>query len=95
MHYIGTPVGGLATVGTAQTAGLYKNTATAAAMPATGSLTLSTNHHYTIKAIILANATTGGTLNIQATCSAGSLTPAFGSYYTVVQLPTTNTGAFV
>ena len=95
VHYIGTPVNGLATVGTAQTAGLYKSTATAAAMPATGALSNNLNHHYTIKAMILANATTGGTLNIRATCSAGSLTPATGSYYTVTQLPTANTGAFV
>jgi len=39
--------------------------------------------------------TTGGTLNIQATSSAGSITPLTGSYIKITRLPAANVGAFV
>lgn len=93
--YVGTPVGGVGTVGTAQTAAIVKSTATAGALPATGSLTTGVNHYYTIKAVFQANATTGGTLNLQATSSAGTITPLAGSYYKITRLPSANTGSFV
>ena len=93
--YVGTPVGGVGTVGAAQTAAIVKSTATAGALPATGSLTTGVNHYYTIKAVFQANATTGGTLNLQATSSAGTITPLAGSYYKVTRLPSANTGSFV
>lgn len=94
-NYVGTPVGGVGTVGAAQTAALAKSTATASALPVTGSLTTAVNHQYTVKAIFQANATTGGTLNLQVTSSAGTVTPLTGSYYKITRLPAANTGAFV
>jgi hypothetical protein len=92
--YVGTPVGGVATVGTPQTAALAASTAAAGALPVTGSLTTAVNHRYTIRALFQANATTGGTLNLQVTSSAGSVTPLAGSYYKITRLPSDNTGAF-
>jgi hypothetical protein len=94
-NYVGTPVGGVGTVGTSQTAALVKSTAAASALPATGSLTTAVNHQYTVRAIFQANATTGGTLNLQITSSAGTVTPLTGSYYKITRLPAANTGAFV
>jgi hypothetical protein len=93
-HYIGTPVGGIGTVGSAVTAAIAKSTATAGALPATASLTTAVNHQYTLRSMFQANATTGGTFNIQITCSAGTVTPLAGSYYKFTRLPATNTGAF-
>jgi len=94
-HYVGTPVGGVGTVGTAQTAALAASTAAAGALPVTGSLTTAVNHQYAIRALFQANATTGGTFNLQITSSAGTVTPLAGSYYKLTRLPTDNTGAFV
>jgi hypothetical protein len=93
--YNGSPVGGVGTVGAPQTAAIVKSTATAGALPATGSLTTGVNHYYTIKAVFQANATTGGTINLQATSSAGTITPLAGSYYKITRLPSANTGSFV
>lgn len=94
-HYVGTPVGGVGTVGTAQTAALVKSAATAGALPVTGSLTTAVNHQYVVRSMFQANATTGGTLNLQITSSAGTVTPLTGSYYKVTRLPAANTGAYV
>lgn len=94
-HYVGTPVGGVAAVGTAQTAALAASAAAAGALPATGSLTTAVNHQYTIRALFSSNATTGGTFNLQITSSAGTVTPLAGSYYKITRLPADNTGAFV
>lgn len=93
--YVGTAVGGVGTVGTAQTAALTKSTATAGALPVTGTLTTAVNHQYVLQSMFQANATTGGTLNIQVTSSAGSITPLTGSYYKITRLPAANVGAFV
>jgi len=93
--YVGTPVGGVGTAGTAQTAALVKSTATAGALPATGALTTAVNHQYTLQSMFQANATTGGTLNIQVTSSAGSITPLTGSYFKITRIPAANVGAFV
>lgn len=94
-HYVGTPVGGIGTVGAPQTAAIAKSTATAGALPVTGTLTTAVNHQYTLRSMFRANATTGGTFNIQITSSAGTVTPLTGSYYKLTRLPATNTGAFV
>lgn len=94
-HYVGTPVGGVGTVGTPQTAALAASTAAAGALPVTGSLTTAVNHQYAIRALFQANATTGGTINLQITSSAGTVTPLAGSYYKLTRLPDNNTGAFV
>jgi hypothetical protein len=93
-YYVGTPVGGVGTAGTAQTAALVKSTATAGALPATGSLTTAVNHQYVIGSIFQANATTGGTINLQITASAGTVTPLTGSYYKLTRIPSVNTGTF-
>lgn len=93
--YVGTPVGGVGTVGTSQTAAIVKSTATAGALPATGSLTTAVNHQYVVRSMFQANATTGGTLNLQLTASAGTATPLTGSYYKITRLPAANVGAFV
>jgi len=95
VSYVGTPVGGVATVGTPQTAALAASAAAAGALPVTGSLTTGVNHQYMIRGLFQANATTGGTLNLQITSSAGTVTPLAGSYYKITRLPTDNTGAFV
>ena len=92
--YMGSPVGGVGTVGAPQTAAIVKSTATAGALPVTGALTTAVNHQYQLCAMFQANATTGGTLNIQITSSAGTVTPLTGSYYKITRLPSANSGAF-
>jgi hypothetical protein len=94
-NYVGTPVGGVGTAGTAQTAALVKSTSTGGALPATGSLTNGVNHQYIVRSMFQANATTGGTINLQITSSAGSVTPLTGSYYKITRIPAANVGAFV
>jgi hypothetical protein len=94
-NYVGTPVGGVTTVGTAQTAALVKSTATAGALPPTGSLGNAVNHQYIVRAMFQTNATTGGTINLQITSGAGTVTPLTGSYYKLTRLPAANTGTFV
>lgn len=93
--YTGSPVGGVGTVGAPQTAAIVKSTATAGALPVTGALTTAVNHQYQLCAMFQTNATTGGTLNIQITSSAGTVTPLAGSYYKITRLPSANSGAFV
>ena len=92
--YVGTPVGGVGTVGTPQTAAIVKSTATAGALPPTGTLTTAVNHQYQLRAMFQANVTTGGTLNIQVTSGSGTVTPLTGSYYKITRLPSANAGTF-
>lgn len=93
--YTGSPVGGVGTVGAPQTAAIVKSTVVAGALPVTGSLTTAVNHQYQLSAMFQTNATTGGTLNLQITSSAGTVTPLTGSYYKITRLPSANSGAFV
>ena len=93
--YTGSPVGGIGAVGAPQTAAIAKSVLATSALPVTGSLTTGVNHYYVVKAFFQANATTAGTLNLQVTSSAGTITPLTGSYYKVLRLPGINTGAFV
>jgi hypothetical protein len=93
-NYVGTPVGGIGTVGAPQTAAIAKSTATAGALPVTGSLTTAVNHQYVVRSMFQTNATTGGTINLQITSSAGTVTPLTGSYYKLTRLPAANTGIF-
>jgi hypothetical protein len=79
-EYMGSPVGGVGVVGAPQTAALIKSTSTAAALPNTGSLTLSTNHAYRIRGIIKTNAITSSLMKLRVTNSAGTITPLAGSY---------------
>jgi hypothetical protein len=92
--WVGTAATGVANGG-AITAALVNSTATAGALPNTAALTTAVNHQYTLRSMFQANATTGGTLNIQITASAGSVTPLIGSYYKITRLPAANVGAFV
>lgn len=67
------------------------NTATLA-LTATSALTTAVNHFMHMK-IWLQNGT-GTSLKIQATKSAGTITPLVGSYYKVSRLPAAATGSF-
>lgn len=72
--------------------GQILNDATAAKTIVTGTLSDAVNHYVRIK-IFLKNST-GTSLKIQATCSAGTITPGIGSYWIAKKLPTTNAGTF-
>ena len=91
--YAGTPVGGIATVGSRVTAGIVTSTATAAALPVTGSLTTAVNHQYVIKGILETGAS-AGTFKLQVTSSAGTITPLRGSIVKYKRLPQVNYGLF-
>lgn len=95
INYEMSPVTGIvAPPGTAtMLVGQLVNDATAAlALTATGALTTAANHYMHMK-IWLQNGT-GTSLKIQATKSAGSITPLVGSYYTARRLPAASTGTF-
>lgn len=93
--YVGSQATGVGAVGAPVTAALIKSTATAGALPATASLTTAANHQYVVRSFFQANASTGGTFNLQITSSAGTVTPLTGSYYKLTRMPSANTGAFV
>lgn len=92
-HYVGGPVAGIGTAGAPITAALVGSTATAAALPATSSLTTGVDHHFVVKALVEAGAT-NGTVKLQVTSSAGTVTPLRGSSIKVTPLPTANYGQF-
>lgn len=95
IYYEMSPVAGVvAPPGTAtMLVGQVVNDATATkALTATGALTDAVNHYMRMK-IWLQNGT-GTSLKIQATKSAGSITPLVGSYWTAMRLPAASTGAF-
>lgn len=94
-YYVGTPITGVGTQGTAQSAALVKSTATAGALPISGNLSTAVNHQFKINAMFQANASTGGTLDLRITSGSGTVTPLTGSYYKITRLPAANTGAFV
>lgn len=93
-NYIGGPVAGIGTAGAPITAAIVTTASTAAALPATSSLTTAVNHHFVVKALVEGNATTAGTIKLQVTESAGTVTPLRGSSVTIRQLPAANIGAF-
>jgi hypothetical protein len=92
--YVGTPITGVGTAGTAQTAALSKAT-TVMALPVTGILATGVDHQFVLRSMFRANATTGGTLNLQLTSNTGSATPRTGSYYKITRLSAANVGKFV
>ena len=92
--YHGTPTSGMATVGNMVTAGVVAQTGTTVSLPATGVLTTGANHLFRIKAAFDANASTGGTVKLQATNNSGTITPLRNSYIKYRRLPLINTGAF-
>lgn len=92
-HYIGGPVAGIATAGAPITAGIVTSTATAAALPATTSLSTTTNQLFIVRATIEGGAT-NGTVKLQITESAGTVTPLRGSMFKIKRIPNANYGAF-
>ncbi len=71
---------------------IVNDTTATKALTATAALTDGANHYAHLK-IWLQNGT-GTSLKIQATKSAGTITPLVGSFYTVTRRPANNTGAF-
>lgn len=89
-HYIGTPIGGMAAVGTPQIAGIVTNTTAVQALPVTGTLTITTNHYFKITALV--DQLTAGNLRLRTTCGATTtLQPLRGSYLKARRLPGLNT----
>jgi hypothetical protein len=93
-HYIGSPTGGVSSVGAPQTAGIIASTSTATALPITGTLSDATNHAYVIRATVESNASTGGTIELQLTEGAGTVTPRRGSWFRYRRYPLANAGAY-
>jgi hypothetical protein len=93
-NYVGSQATGVGAVGTPVTASIIKSTSTAVVLPATAALTSAANHQYIIRAMFQSNATTGGTLDLRITSSAGTVTPLTGSYYKLTRLPAANVGTF-
>jgi hypothetical protein len=94
IYYEMSPVGGIvAPPGTAtMLIGQIRGDATAAKTVATASLTTAVDHYARFK-IYLANGS-GTSLKIQATASAGTITPRRGSYWTARRLSTSSIGTF-
>lgn len=84
-------ISGSTTSGTASSA---SGAATTVALPATGSMGIG-QHYHVVRAVISANATTGGTIKLQVTSSANGITLKRGSHIKIKRLPnTTNVGAW-
>lgn len=87
---ISTPIAGTSGVGIVNTVTSLANAATA--FLATGSLTTGVNHAFEFRIKVLTNLATN--LRLNATQSAGTITPRAGSYYTVKKI-SASTGTFV
>lgn len=70
---------------------IYNDATAALALSATGTLSDAVNHYAHIKVFLQNGA--GTSLKIQATVSAGSITPGIGSKWISRRLPTTSVGA--
>jgi len=90
---LGVATGGT-TVGAASQIAIYNSTSTTAAFGPTASLTTAVNFAHTIRILYEGNASTAGTVKLQITSSAGTVTPLRGSYYKVTRLPSGNSGSF-
>jgi PII-like signaling protein len=91
--YVQSSSAGIGTNTSASTASIVSTTTAAAALPATLSLANGANHMAHIRAI--AECGTAGNIRLRVTCSAGTLTPLRGSYYTARRLFAGNVGTFV
>lgn len=92
--YLGNAAGGLAAVGAPQMAGVVTQTAASVALPVTGTLTITTNHYYVVKALIECG--TAGNVRLRATAGATTTIGALrDSYFKVRRLPVGNAGTFV
>lgn len=93
-EYIGSPVAGIGTVGTPQTAGINVTSSSSTAFPVTGLEVNVAIHYFTIR--VLATAGNGSSnTRLRLTMSAGTATPLINSYFRVRRLPGANTGTFV
>ena len=92
-EYIMTPIAGVGTSGTPQTAAISKSTAAASAFPVTGILATGVDHQCMLHAIVACG--TAGNIRLRVTNSAGTVTLRTGSYYTVRKVSTGSTGTFV
>ena len=93
-YYIGSPVAGIAAVGTPQTAGVVTTSSSSTALPVTGTEATGATHRFKVCAVLTAG---NGSSNVRLrlTMSAGTATPLVNSYFKVRQLNTGNTGTFV
>jgi len=88
----GAAAGGTAT-GASNQISLATITGTANAFGASASLTTGVNHVFTLNGLI--QLSSGGTIQIDVTSSAGTVTPLAGSYFNVTQTPdAASTGAW-
>lgn len=90
----GGPVAGIGTAGAPTTSAIKASASTTTTIPATASLTTAVDHHFRVKAVIEGHATVAGTMKLQATESAGTITPRRGSTITVTRLPNVNYSVF-
>ena len=93
-EYIGSATGGIATVGTPQTAAINTTSSSSTAFPVTGTESTGVTHYFTIRVLCTAGNGASNT-RLRLTMSAGTATPLINSYFKVRQLPTANVGAFV
>lgn len=93
-YYVGTPVAGIAAVGTPQTAGVNTTSSSSTALPATGSLANAATHHFNIHATLTAGNGTSNT-RLRLTSTAGTATPLINSFFKVRQIGTSSIGTFV
>jgi hypothetical protein len=91
-HYVGQPTAGIASVGSATTAGIVNATGTTISLPNTGTLSSGTDNHYKIKALISTSSATVMNLNVAA--NAGTVSIIAGSSAKITRLPTTSVGTF-
>jgi hypothetical protein len=84
--------GGTATAGSWPIIGNGTLLTSAAALPASASLTTATQQFTLIRAI--AECATAGNIRLSVTCSAGTVTPRRGCYYTARRVFAGNVGTF-
>ena len=90
----GCAIGGMQAQAASMSAGVVTATAAVTALPITGTLTITTNHWYKIRALI--ECATAGNVRLRFTCGATTtLQPLRGSYYKVRRLSAGNAGVFV
>jgi hypothetical protein len=90
--YVGSALAGITPAAAPVTALFGGVTVGQLAFPATGSLTTGATHVYRFAIQLQTNLASN--MRLQFTCSAGTITPLAGSYYTVKKIPST-TGTFV
>jgi hypothetical protein len=90
--YTCSPAGGIGAIGNGGTGSIDATTTAAAAMPASPSLTTAVDHHFVIRA--RAECGTAGTIKLQVTSGAGTVTPRRGSFMKVRREVSGNVGAW-